>query len=181
MNQRNPYKPQPHNKIMAIDYEKVLKQSKKGGVLTDVKTKLTDMLAPAIYPNLQFVGLEQLKPFQDDFFKNKVRKFYQKILDNYFKNIRYFQAEIKLHERKAVGRQKYSIHLRLALPSKVFSAEYAGFDIDAPLSYVIKALDKELVRFRERTREQFHAAGKGEAKATERRAVQQARQNKRRR
>ena len=181
MNQRNPYKPQPHNKIMAIDYEKVLKQSKKGGVLTDVKTKLTDMLAPAIYPNLQFVGLEQLKPFQDDFFKNKVRKFYQKILDNYFKNIRYFQAEIKLHERKAVGRQKYSIHLRLALPSKVFSAEYAGFDIDTPLSYVIKAMDKELIRFRERTREQFHAAGKGEAKAVERRAVQQARQNKRRR
>ena len=166
---------------MAIDYEKVLKQSKKGGVLTDVKDKLGEMLAPAIYPNLQFVGLEQLKPFQYGFFKDKVRKFYQKILDNYFKDIRYFQAEVKLHERKVVGRQKYSIHLRLALPSKVFSAEYAGFDIDAPLSYVIKALDKELVRFREKTRDRWNAAGKGEAKTTDRRAIQQARQNKRRR
>ncbi len=166
---------------MAINYEKHLKQSKKGGVLTDVKKQLGEMLAPAIYPNLQFVGLEGLKPFQYDFFKDRVRKFYQKILDNYFKDVRYFQAEIKLHERKAVGRQKYSIHLRLALPSKVFSAEYAGFDVDAPLSYVIKAMDKELIRYRERVRDRWNIAGKGEAKATERRAFRQARQNKRRR
>ena len=166
---------------MAIDYEKVLKQSKKGGVLTNVKEHLTEMLAPAIYPNLQFVGLENLKPFQYDFFKDRVRKFYQKILANYFKDVRYFQAEIKLHEKKAVGRQKYSIHLRLATPAKVFSSEYVGFDIDAPTSRAIKILDSELIRFREKFRDSWKLAGKGQEKAAAQKALRQARKNKRRR
>ena len=153
-----------HNHVikpMAIDYEKALKLGSKGG-LVEIKPRKSSVVGP--FYNLQFIGVENLKPFQDSLVKSRVATFYEKILDNYFKNVRYFSAEVKLYEKKLAGKQKYSIHLRLALPSKVFSSEYAGFDIDTPLSRAIKALDKELVRFREKTSQRWRGFRKGRRK-----------------
>ncbi len=135
---------------MAIDLEQYLKPTKKGG-LVDLKEHMPAV--QGVTPHVQFIGIRNLKPFQEEFFKSKINSFYSKILKDYFNNVRYFAAEIKLHEKKAAGRQKHSIHLRLALPNKTFSSEYAGFDLDTPLSKAIKALESELVRHRERAQD----------------------------
>ncbi|MBI2041226.1 MAG: hypothetical protein HYT16_03945 [DPANN group archaeon] len=161
---------------MAIDLEQYLKPTKKGGGLVDKPEKLQQ--AMRISPHVQFIGVHNLKPFQEDFFKSKINSFYSKILKNYFNNVRYFAAEVKLHEKKDAGRQKHSIHLRLALPSKTFSAEYAGFDLDTPLSRAIKALETELVRHREKTRERREDFNMGRKQAMRREFSEKAREEK---
>ncbi len=161
---------------MAIDLEQYLKPTKKGGGLVDRPEKLQQ--AVRMSPHVQFIGINNLKPLQGDFFKSKVNSFYSKILKNYFNSVRYFAAEVKLHEKKAAGRQKHSIHLRLALPNKTFSSEHAGFDLDTPLSRAIKTMETELVRHREKTRERWEDFGKGRKKVMREEFFEKARGEK---
>lgn len=147
---------------MAIDYEEHFEIGSKGRL--EHKEERRPVLVGPFY-NIQFVGVDKLKPFQCELFQSKIIDFYKKILEKYFKDVRYFMAQVKLYEEKKAGKQKHSIHLRLALPSRTFNADYAGFDLDKPLAEAIRALDSELLRFREKTRERRTDFGVGRKKA----------------
>ena len=144
---------------MAIDYEKEFKIGSKGR-LVDIEEKIAAPVQKQ-YNNIQFVGLEQLRPFQGDLLKSKAIKCYEEILSNRFKDIRYFMVQIKLHEAKDAGAQKYSLHLRLATPAQTFSSECASFRLDSAIIKAIKTLDSEIIRFKEKIRERRSDTGKG--------------------
>ena len=160
---------------MATDYEAEFEIA-RSGKLVPKEARKPSLVGP--FYNIQFVGVDKLKPFQCERFQSKIVDFYKKIREKYFHNVRYFMAQVKLYEEKKVGKQKHSIHLRLALPSKTFSADYAGFDLDKPLAEAVRALDKELLRFREKTRERRAEFGIGRKKAQRSDDLETAREEK---
>src|SRR3989338_8509569 len=160
---------------MATDYEAEFEIA-RSGKLVPKEARKPSLVGP--FYNIQFVGVDKLKPFQCERFQSKIVDFYKKIREKYFHNVRYFMAQVKLYEEKKVGKQKHSIHLRLATPSKTFSSDYAGFDLDKPLSEAIRALDKELLRFREKTRERWTDFGIGRKKAQRNEDIKTAREEK---
>jgi len=112
------------------------------------------------YWGIQFFGEAKLPGILTESVRRQVAEFYEKIKRIYFKDIIYFFVHIKLYEQKETKRKKYSIHLRLAIPAMVFNADQAHFDINTAVSWAIRAMDKELLRFKEKGKKSWTVTGK---------------------
>src|SRR3989304_3455433 len=112
------------------------------------------------YWGIQFFGCEQLIPQQYDSVRKQMAELYEKTKRAYFKNIIYFLVHIKKYEQKEHGRAKYSVHLRLAIPARVFNAEQAHFDLNTAVSWALKALESEVLRFKEKGKKPWTITGK---------------------
>lgn len=112
------------------------------------------------YWDIQFFGCESLPGQLYDAVREQVAEFYERIKRNYFKNITYFLVHIKQYEQKEGKRKKYSIHLRLAIPARVFNADYAHFDINTAVSWAVKAMNQQLLNFKEKGKKFWTKTGK---------------------
>jgi CBS domain-containing protein/ribosome-associated translation inhibitor RaiA len=112
------------------------------------------------YWGIQFFGCENLPGQLFDSVREQIAEFYEKIKRAYFKDITYFFVQIKQYEKKEGKRKKYSVHLRLAIPAKVFNTEYAHFDLNTAVSWAIKAMDLELLKFKEKGKKWWTITGK---------------------
>lgn len=107
---------------------------------------------------LQYIGLNELKPFQAQGVKRIVQDHYVKIKKFMPSDatIRYFLTEIKQYEEpKKQKKIKYSVHIRLATPFHVFSAERAHFDLNTALSWALKEMLSQVQKFKEKTRDRW--------------------------
>jgi len=112
------------------------------------------------YWGIQFFGCESLPGQLYDAVRQQVSEFYEKIRRVYAKDIIYFMVHIKQYEKKKEsGKVKYSVHLRLALPERVFNADYAHFDLNTAISWSVKALNSELTSFKEKTKKSWTRTG----------------------
>ncbi len=112
------------------------------------------------YWGIQFFGCEALPGQLYDAVREQVAEFYEKIKRDYFKNIIYFLVHIKQYETKEGKNVKYSVHLRLAVPSKVFNAEYVHFNLNTAVSWAVKALNQQVQGFREKGKKFWTQTGK---------------------
>ena len=112
------------------------------------------------YWGIQFFGESKLPGILGNAVRSQVAEFYEKIKRAYFKDIIYLLVHVKIYEQKETKRKKYSIHLRLAIPAMVFNSEQAHFDLNTAVSWAIQAMDKELLRFKEKGKKSWTVTGK---------------------
>ncbi len=112
------------------------------------------------YWGIQFFGCEALPGQLYDSVRQQVAEFYERIKRNYFKDIIYFLVHIKQYEQKEGKRKKYSVHLRLAIPARVFNADYAHFDLNTAISWALKAMNQQLLNFKEKGKKSWTQTGK---------------------
>jgi CBS domain-containing protein/ribosome-associated translation inhibitor RaiA len=137
----------------------IAKDNKPIGIITtrDLLRAFAFLKEPEFW-KLHFLGLNRLKPMQAQFVREAVAEHYEKIKRAYFKEMpRYFLTEIKLHDEpdKPNKRIKYSVHIRLAMPSEVFSTENANFDLGTAVSWALKDMERMLGRFKEKRRDRW--------------------------
>jgi len=146
----------------------VTENKKPVGIITtrDLLKLFLELKTPEYWP-IQFYGLNHVKPFQEHLVRQKVQELFEKIRRAYFKNVIYFMVHIKPYEEgfagkaKKRGRTKWSIKLRLATPSKVFTAEQAHFHLDTAISWAIKEMEKILQEYKTKLREKSQKQKKG--------------------
>ncbi len=112
------------------------------------------------YWGIQFFGCEDLPGQLYDSVRTQVAEFYEKAKRAYFKDITYMQVQIKQYEQKEGKKKKYSVHLRLAVPSRVFNADYAHFDLNTAVSYSVQALTQQVQTFTEKSKKFWTQTGK---------------------
>ncbi|MBS3065152.1 MAG: HPF/RaiA family ribosome-associated protein [DPANN group archaeon] len=110
---------------------------------------------PAVSSKIHISGVENMKPFQQAELETIMNKVLAK-LDKTYGNIKEFKCYVKTFE--TTGKTKYSIHLYLVVPGSSFTAEQADFDFNAAVSWAAKALEKEVLRAKEKHKYQ---TGKG--------------------
>ncbi|MEM2873908.1 MAG: CBS domain-containing protein [Candidatus Nanoarchaeia archaeon] len=131
------------------------------GILTtrDVLRAFFKLKAPE-YWSIQFVGCEQLPGQLYDSVRQQVAEFYEKVRRAYFRNVIYFLVHIKEYEKKEHKKKKYSVHLRLATPAKIFTVEQAHFDLNTAISWALKAMDLDLLKFKEEGKKWWTVTGR---------------------
>ncbi|HIH14085.1 MAG TPA: hypothetical protein HA224_02410 [Nanoarchaeota archaeon] len=145
---------------MAIDYEKILKLGSKGRLVeTKDSLKIVEQKQLA---GLQFMGLEQLRPFEYEFAKSRFEDAFAKMSKRI--EILYFLVQIKLYEIKDRGKTKYSIHIRVAVPGKHVNIDNDTFDINSAVNGAINSLEQNLSKFAGKLRDQQKNFGKGRKK-----------------
>ncbi len=145
---------------MAIDYEKILKLGSKGRLVeTKDSLKIAEKKQLA---GLQFMGLEQLKPFEYEFVKSRFEDAFAKVSKRM--QVLYFLVQIKLYETKEHGKAKFSIHVRMAVPGKHTNIDNDGFDINSAVNRAIDSLEQNLGKFVSKTRDRQKGFGKGRKK-----------------
>jgi ribosome-associated translation inhibitor RaiA len=112
------------------------------------------------YWDIQFFGCEDLPGQLYDSVRTQVAEFYEKAQRAYFKDIRYMMVHIKQYEQKEGKRKKYSVHLRLAIPAKVFNADYAHFDLNTAVSYSVQALIQQVQTYTDKNKKSWTQTGK---------------------
>jgi len=136
----------------------ITKNNKPTGIITtrDLLRSFALLKKPEFW-KLHFIGLNELKPMQAKFVREAVAEHYEKIQRAYFKEMpRYFLTEIKQHEIGANKQKvKYSVHIRLAMPSEVFSTEHAHFDLNTAVSWALQDMERMLGRFKEKRRDRW--------------------------
>jgi ribosome-associated translation inhibitor RaiA len=109
----------------------------------------------AVSSKIHISGVENMKPFQQAELETIMNKVLAK-LDKTYGNIKEFKCYVKTFE--TTGKTKYSIHFYLVVPGSSFTAEQADFDFNAAVSWAAKALEKEVLRAKEKHKYQ---TGKG--------------------
>lgn len=112
------------------------------------------------YWGIQFFGCEALPGQLYDSVREQAAEFYEKVKRAYFKDIIYFLVHIKQYEKKEGSHIKYSVHLRLAVPSRVFNAEQAHFDLNTAVSKSIIAMNQTVQSFKERGKKFWTETGR---------------------
>jgi len=112
------------------------------------------------YWGIQFYGCEELPGQLYDSVRQQIAEFYEKAKRAYFKDITYLQIHVKQYEHKESKRKKYSVHLRLAIPARVFNAEYAHFDLNTAISWSLRALGQQVQSFNEKGKKFWTQTGK---------------------
>ncbi|MGC9058252.1 MAG: CBS domain-containing protein [Candidatus Nanoarchaeia archaeon] len=142
----------------------VITENKKPiGIITtrDILKAIIETSGVVYWP-IQFIGCEALPGQLFDSVREQVAEFYEKALRLYIRErVHYFRVQIKRYEKKETKRQKYSVHLRLALASKTFTSEYAHFDLNTAVSWALKALNQQLLNFKEKSKEKYESGKKG--------------------
>jgi len=145
----------------------VVENQKPVGIVTtrDLLRAFTLLKEPDFW-KLHFIGLNKLKPLQAKFVREIVSEHYEKIRRAYFKEFpRYFLTEIKLYEEPGKQKRiKYSVHIRLAMPSQVFSTEHAHFDLNTAMSWALREMERMIQDFKEATRQRWRGYRKGRRK-----------------
>ena len=135
----------------------IVEENKKPiGIVTtrDLLKAIIENVSPASFWPIQFIGCEALPGQLFDSVREQVAEFYERAQRLYIRqNVRYFQIHIKRYERKELKKQKYSVHVKLALPSKLFTAEYAHFDLNTAVSWALKALNQQLQSYKEKLKD----------------------------
>ena len=116
-------------------------------VSADIAIKKPRKSSPITRSKIHISGVDNLRPFQ----QNSLESTMNKALSKFDKsnNVTEFKCYIKTFE-EGRGRVKYSIHLYLVIPGSSFTAEQADFDFNTAVSWAIKALEKEVLRAREK-------------------------------
>ncbi|MEM2954545.1 MAG: CBS domain-containing protein [Candidatus Nanoarchaeia archaeon] len=137
----------------------VVQNKKPIGIITTYDLlKLFSKLESIEYWPIQFIGCEALPGQLFDSVREQVAEFYEKALREFIREkITYFKVHIKRYEKKETKRQKYSVHLKLALASKTFTSEYAHFDLNTAISWALKALNQQLLNWKERLKDKSTA------------------------
>ncbi|MFH0869317.1 MAG: hypothetical protein V1839_03755 [archaeon] len=119
---------------------------------------------------LQYVGLNELKPFQAQGVKKVVEAHYARIKrfmpSDYA--IRYFMTEIKQYkEPMKLKRTKYMVRIRLATPSHVFVSRLDDYDLNKSLSHALEEIYDQVHKFREKMHDRRSSEGIGRRKIFE--------------
>lgn len=117
-----------------------------------IKLKKADTLSSKV----KLAGVEKLRPYEQSSLESAMNRALLKFEKTYG-NIKEFKCYIKTHERGR-GKIKYSIHLYLVVPGSSFTSEQADFDFNTAVSWAIKALEKEVLRAKEKYK---YKTGKG--------------------
>lgn len=146
----------------------VTEEQKPVGIITtrDLLAAFLRLKAPE-YWGLRYYGIHHLKPMQAKGVKERVEETFEKIRRAYFKDVIYFLVHITPYEEESRSKIKWSIHLRLATPSLVFTTEYAHFELMTALSWALKDMERKLQEFKVKTRERRQDAKKGRRAAFE--------------
>ena len=145
----------------------ITKNKKPVGIITtrDLLETFIRLKEPEYWP-LQYYGLKDLKPFQARMVRELTEEMFEKIRRAYLKNVIYLLVHIKPYEEGLAGkvarkgRTKWSVRLRLATPSHVFTTEQAHFHLGTAMSWALKELERLLQDFKEKTRERYQETGK---------------------
>ena len=143
----------------------ITREKKPVGIVTtrDLLRAFTLLKAPD-YWGIQVFGCEKLVPQQYDSVREQTAELYEKAKRVYFNDIKYLMVHVKIYEPKETKKKKYSIHLRLATPSQVFTTEYANFDLNTAVSWAVKNMEMMMQKFKEKTRQRWLGYRKGRRK-----------------
>jgi len=146
----------------------ITENKKPVGIITtrDLLETFMQLKEPEYWP-IQYFGLKNLKPFQSRMLKEIVQENYDKIKRVYFKDVIYMMVHVKPYEEglagkaKRKGKTKWSVRLRLAIPSRVFTTEEAHFNLGTAVSWAAKELEMLLQKYRVKYRERWQKHKKG--------------------
>lgn len=125
-------------------------------VSADTVIKKPKKVSSTLSSKIHISGIDNLKPFQQSSLEVMMNNALAK-LDKTYGNITEFKCYVKTFE-EGRGRVKYSIHLYLVIPGSSFTSEQADFDFNTAISWAIKALEKEVLRAKEKYK---YKTGKG--------------------
>lgn len=97
--------------------------------------------------NIQFIGLNKLEDLEKDTFQTLTSKYYNKI-KRIPREITSLTIHIKQH-RKSHHVSRYSLHIKLVVPSKVFEVEKTEWGLTKLLHKSFNALENELLHYYE--------------------------------
>ncbi len=131
-----------------------------------------------ISPKIKIIGTTRLKPQEGKAIKEMMNESIDRIQKNYIPNITSFVCHLKKYDL-AGAREKSSIHLKLITPAMIFNADAADFNLSTAVGWAIKALEKELLKFKEKIRvSQGSFKGKGRREISAERQLEVARAEK---
>ncbi|MBD3262836.1 CBS domain-containing protein [Candidatus Woesearchaeota archaeon] len=156
------------------------------GIITtrDLLETFLRLKEPEFWP-IQYYGIDDLKPFQAQMIKTRVREKFDKIKRAYFSNVVYLNVHIKHYEEGLVGkagkkgRTKWTVTLRFAMPAHTFTTKESHFQLGTAASRALKELDRVLREFKEKFRVQTgEFKGMGRREEARKRQLRLARERK---
>jgi len=125
----------------------------------------------SISPKIKVVGASRQKPMEGRIIKEMMNETLYLIKKNHLTTVKSFICQIKNYEKGERSRFKRSIHLKLITPAKTFNADADSYILSTAMSWALRALEKEVLRFKEKFREK-----EGRFKGKGRRAISTKRQ-----
>ncbi len=92
---------------------------------------------------IQYIGVSELKPEEQQTVNSLATEYYQK-LKRTIKNFTSITVHIKTHS-KGGGREKFSVHLKLVAPTRIFeSTKAVDWDLARTLHKAFNDLENEI-------------------------------------
>lgn len=145
-----------------------------------IKKMLGIKTAPkTINPKIKVIGANKQKPIEGRIIKEMMNETLYLIEKNHLTTVKSFICQLKNYEKGERSRFKRSISLKLVTPAKTFNASADSYHLSTALSWALRALEKEVFRFKEKFRvKQGRFKGRGRRAVSTKRQLNLARQRK---